>query len=746
MAGISLGDFVEQLRRAGALEEEQLDQVVAQLKPRALDASALANELVRRGWLTSYQAREALEGRGAGLLLGPYVLLGPVGQGGMGEVFTARHRIMKRVVALKVLRTSARAAGSSAERFLQEIEAVAALAHPHIVTAHDAGRSGADLYFAMEHLEGATLKELVKRQGPLPVPLACAWARQAALGLQHAHEKGIIHRDVKPSNLFVTRAGSVVKVLDLGLARLAEAEESGKGRALTRLGTTVGTPDYMAPEQVRDSREVDARADVYALGCVLYFALAGKPPFSGGSQSDRLQRHLHEEPPPVRKGRPDVPEALAGVLARMLAKKPQARYQSAAEAAAALEPFARGAVFPVLPEGQGAAVPPAHSHHGLYWICYWVWVASAAVLALAGVLLLALRLHEQHLARRQARLHAAGKAAEPEEDETSRKVHPLHDSSGGDANRVHRFPRALVVSSRHTGNWELFLVSPDNGDVKNLTNHAAADNDPDCSPDGKRIAFISDRDGTPNVWVMGVNGSGLRQLTADSAPAASPRWSPDGRRIAFVSARDGTENLWVMDADGSNVRQLTADKLPTRQPAWSPDGSKLTFARHPAGAPPDTFLLDAGGGKPINLTPGGGVDACWSPDGKRIAFTARRGTAGYRLYVMDADGSNVRPLSSGGNTFGNVYPAWSPGGRRIAFTDFVAGAPQVAVCEADGGPPTTLTSEGLCSTPRWSPDGMTIAFLKVEGKGRTALWVMDADGKNQREVQHGVGSFSWRPR
>jgi Tol biopolymer transport system component len=372
-------------------------------------------------------------------------------------------------------------------------------------------------------------------------------------------------------------------------------------------------------------------------------------------------------------------------------------------------------------------------------------VACAVVLAGGGVLLLALRLHSGHMAARQARAQAAVLAHETEE--MGRKVHPLHGSAEAvDPNRVLRFPRALVVSSRQTGNWEIFLVSPDNGDVKNLTNHAAADTAPDCSPDGQKIAFVSDRDGTQNIWVMNVNGTGLRQLTRESTPAVSPCWSPDGQKIVFVCSRDGTENLWVMDADGDNVKQLTAEKVPNRRPAWSPDGQKITCERHLAGGLVETFVMDADGSNPTNLSRGGGVDAAWSPDGKRIAFTSKRGGPHSRPYVMDADGNNVRLLSNNGNPPGNVSPAWSPDGNRIAFTDFIAGAAQIAVCDADGSKRATLTAQGGSSLARWSPDGQTIAYMHGEANKRVALWVMDADGKNPREVLHGVGWFAWRPK
>ncbi len=340
MPPASLDAFLENLHRSRALTAEQWDKFNRQLAGRDLKPERLAEELVKKGWLSKFQADEVLAGRAAGLVLGSYVLLDRLGSGGMGEVYLARHQMMKRTVALKVLRSGG--GGQAILRFHKEIEAAAALSHPHIVTAHDAGRVGDGFFFAMEHLRGANLQAVVRRQGALPVASACSLVRQAALGLQHAFEKGLVHRDVKPANIFVQEGGLTAKVLDLGLVRASGAEPGG--RALTQLGGVVGTPDYMAPEQVVNSSAVDTRADVYALGCTLYFALSGKPPFPGGSLAEKMDRHLREEPAAIRGLRPEVPEGLAAVLRRAIAKKPEARYQTPGELARALEPFCAGAV------------------------------------------------------------------------------------------------------------------------------------------------------------------------------------------------------------------------------------------------------------------------------------------------------------------------------------------------------------------------------------------------------------------
>jgi Protein kinase domain len=277
---------------------------------------------------------DAVRGAPAAGDLGQYDLLEELGAGGMGRVFKARHRLMDRVVALKVLRGSWLGRPEAVGRFRQEIRALARLDHPHIVRAHDADRAG-DLHFlVMEYVEGTDLGRRLREQGPLPVAEACACVRQAAAGLQHAHDHGLIHRDVKPANLIRTADGQV-KVLDLGLALFApDVPEAGQ---------VVGTADYMAPEQWEPAGAVDGRADVYGLGCTLYCLLTGRPPFEGPGYATREQKrqaHAEVPPPPVRSLRPDVPAGLAAVLDRMLAKDPAARYASPGEVVEALRPFA----------------------------------------------------------------------------------------------------------------------------------------------------------------------------------------------------------------------------------------------------------------------------------------------------------------------------------------------------------------------------------------------------------------------
>jgi serine/threonine-protein kinase len=287
-------------------------------------------ELERRGWLTAYQAGHLRHGSGEGLVVGPYVLLEPLGGGGMGQVFRARHRLLERVAALKRIHPDHQSNPRMAERFLHEVRAVAALAHPNIVTVYDFYQEGHEFYLSMEVVPGTDLHSYIDRRGPLPLALACDYTYQACLGLQHAHGRGVVHRDIKPLNLIVS-PDSQVKVIDFGLARF--------GPTITSSNLGLGTRDYIAPEQGDQAHEVDGRADIYSLGCTLYHLLAGHAPFAHVHPDERVNAHRTRQPPRIEQIRPDVPRPLAAILRRMMEKHVEDRFQRAAEVADALGPL-----------------------------------------------------------------------------------------------------------------------------------------------------------------------------------------------------------------------------------------------------------------------------------------------------------------------------------------------------------------------------------------------------------------------
>ncbi|HWG47854.1 MAG TPA: protein kinase [Gemmataceae bacterium] len=292
-----------------------------------------------------------------------YRVLGLIGQGGMGAVYQAEHRRMERLVALKVIRPGLMRHTAAVQRFHQEARAAARLQHAHIVTAYDADQAGELHFLVMEYIEGRNLADYLAEKGSLSVTEACEYIRQAALGLQHAHERGMVHRDIKPHNLMLqadaAAASGIVKILDFGLARLPRTPDcapTGNVQAgtLTDTGTVMGTADYIAPEQAANPRGADIRADIYALGCTLFHLLTGRPPFPAGTVAEKLARHAEAPFPSLTALRPETPPGLAVVLARMTAKAPADRYATPAEVADALTPFCPPvAAHPVRPRKRG---------------------------------------------------------------------------------------------------------------------------------------------------------------------------------------------------------------------------------------------------------------------------------------------------------------------------------------------------------------------------------------------------------
>jgi serine/threonine-protein kinase len=340
--------FIDRLRESGLLDAALLAEL--ELLPEAKDSDprALARVVFERGWLTRFQLSAVAARRAKDLNLGPYRLIDRLGEGGMGQVYKARHERMGRIVALKVIRKNKLGNDQAVQRFFQEVQAAAQLHHPNIVVAYDAGTIGAVNYLAMEYVDGMDLARLVQESGPLPVQQACEFIRQTALGLQHAHERGIVHRDIKPSNLLLAVSGSessggteppsegTIKILDMGLARW---HEPGKDRGLTKTGTVIGTPDYLAPEQALDASSADIRADLYSLGCTLHFLLTGKPPFQAESLTELLLKHQMNHPAALEAQRTDVPAGVAAIVRRLMAKRPGDRFPTPEALITALEPY-----------------------------------------------------------------------------------------------------------------------------------------------------------------------------------------------------------------------------------------------------------------------------------------------------------------------------------------------------------------------------------------------------------------------
>lgn len=329
---VGLEQFVKQLADSGIIAPGKLETFVPP-KARPKDAQELARQLVQSKQLTRFQVQEIYQGRAKTLILGNYTILDRIGAGGMGQVYKAEHRRMKRVVAIKTLPKALLKDAAAVARFQREVEAAAKLSHPNIVAAFDADEAGGVYFLVMEYVAGSDLSSLVKKCGPLPVAKAINCILQAARGLDYAHKRGIIHRDIKPANLLLDSEGTI-KILDMGLARFDSASNAAPQAELTGTGAVMGTVDYMAPEQALSAKHADARADVYSLGCSLYFLLTGRAAYDGDSVMAKLLAH-REQPTPSLGA--EVLEDVQAAFQKMVAKKIEDRFQTMSEVAAALE-------------------------------------------------------------------------------------------------------------------------------------------------------------------------------------------------------------------------------------------------------------------------------------------------------------------------------------------------------------------------------------------------------------------------
>ncbi len=333
----TIEDFLRVIRKSGLVEEPRLAAAVA---PWTDPSLPLPDDLVRAvvdaGLLTEWQVEQLKKGRHKGFVLGKYRLLRLLGTGGMSSVYLAEHTTLHGHVAIKVLPVKRVEQTSYLARFEREAREAFRLNHPNIVRPIDLDTSGAIHFIAMEYVDGIDLHAKVKQDGPLGVREAADSIRQAALGLHRAHESGLVHRDIKPANLILDRHG-VVKILDFGLA-LARSADDDEDASLTQEHDekVLGTADYLAPEQARDSHVADRRSDIYALGCTLFYLLTGRAPFAKGSIAERIQSHMKRPPPNLLEERGDVPPAIAELYFRMLEKHPDARPQTAQEIADAL--------------------------------------------------------------------------------------------------------------------------------------------------------------------------------------------------------------------------------------------------------------------------------------------------------------------------------------------------------------------------------------------------------------------------
>ncbi|GIW80574.1 MAG: hypothetical protein KatS3mg105_2381 [Gemmatales bacterium] len=647
MAITTVEEFVEAIKKSRLFNQKQLDEVKS-VQSHFKDPKEFARYLIKKGRLTPFQANAIFHGKGEELVLGQYHLLERLGEGGMGQVFKARHQRLDRIVALKVIRPERLSHPAAVSRFHREIRAAAQLSHPNIVMAFDADQVGQTHFFAMEYVPGKDLAKIVKERGPLPVDMACDFIRQAALGLQHAYERGLVHRDIKPANLLVTKPSSrstanaggygTVKILDMGLARLRNADSDGKDddtqSKLTQEGTVMGTPDFIAPEQAINSSKADIRADLYSLGCSFYFLLTGKVPFPGGTLMEKILRHRSDPPVPAEQIRPDIPKPVLDVLYKLLAKNPDERYQTPAEVAEALTSVGRQARQKVSPGAITAApataaeVPTVVTEPEtitLYRFAIrmrslgermWRWrkTTIAVLCFFVGIILVASLKRSRDETSPLDHLDPARIISQPWHpehlvavfgDETrvqpDRMFAAAFDSKGallaggGEDNRVHIWDIATLNHS--------VLIPSFRGAVTSLA----------FSTTDRRLAAGS-YDGYVGLWDLD-DSEGVRlSWEAHTYGVNAVAFSPDGKQLA-TGGGDHQVKLWDLAKTPTAQSQLSVHKRPVLSLAFSPDGNQL------ASSAGDVLVWQLKKSEPRRLrVKNGAVYAlAWSPDGKWLA-------------------------------------------------------------------------------------------------------------------------------
>ena len=654
---------------------------------------------------------EALEGR--------YVVERELGHGGMATVYLARDVRHYRRVAIKVLREEL-AAAVGAERFLEEIRVTASLQHPHILPLFDSGSAefpadvgGRVLWYVMPFVEGETLRSRLAREGRLPIDVALQLAREMADALEYAHRHGIVHRDVKPENVLLQSGHALVA--DFGIAL---ALEHAGGDRLTHTGITLGTPQYMAPEQAAGGRDVDARTDVYALGAVLHEMLAGESPFAAESQHAVLRRVMNETPTALASRRADVTSFLDATVRRALAKRPDDRFPSAATFAAALAMPTGSSDAGSSGSGHMARAEPRDESVGRTQAG---WkrgrqVSARAAMYAAGAMLTIGLAGGWLLARSWNEMPMPGSS--PMDPGASAETSPVSKAVRSMLNaNLAVVPRTAATST----SGDLTLTVVDRAGRPQRTIPANRPWTPRFSPDGRRIAYGAFGAGrnTSDLWVTDLDAGTTKRLTDDEDDNNDPQWSADGKSIAYSAAAQGGKDVMAMRLDGATPYAV-ATRDGTQFPSdWLHDGTALLVTEESGADKHDIVVQSIGGATPraYAATAADETTARVSPDGRWVAYTSdESGQPEVYLDSYEQPGRHIVVSLGGG-----IHPVWRGDGRELYYWNNQALVAARLAEPKGNAPPTVETRTLLFRAPYHggvstmydvSPDGQRFVIVR----------------------------------